>query len=176
MGQGNCVFLVSGACEPCQDGKGTSGMVSFMSYGVGPSARSFKQRSDCLTVAVPEHLVALFWNHPRLYWYCIIFLHTQPQDSLSILSSSPSTQTKEHIHFHLVAFRNSASLAMFWVTCSIMALFWCCGQIVYGLIRLSCQDIHKYLFIVRKCLILTRMRLLDLICNINTHRNPSALP
>lgn len=59
MGQGNCVFLVSGACEPCQDGKGTSGMVSFMSYGVGPSARSFKQRSDCLTVAVPEHLVAL---------------------------------------------------------------------------------------------------------------------
>lgn len=33
-----------------------------MSYGVGPPKRSFKQRSDCLTVTVPEHLIALCWN------------------------------------------------------------------------------------------------------------------
>lgn len=47
------------ACESCEDGKDTSGTVSFMSYGVGPPKRSFKQRSDCLTVTVPEHLIAL---------------------------------------------------------------------------------------------------------------------
>lgn len=64
LGKGNCVLLVRGACEPCQTGKGTSGMVSFMSYGAGPPKRSFKSRSDCLTVAVPEHLIALCWNIP----------------------------------------------------------------------------------------------------------------
>lgn len=112
LGKGNCAILMSGACEPCQDGKGTSGTLSFMSNGVGPSKRSFKQRSDCLTVTVPEHSIELCWDIQD-YTDTALSFFTSSHKTPSPYSKRTSTQTKEHIPFHLVAFRNSANFATF---------------------------------------------------------------